>query len=312
MNAPGKNAVAVAELAMGLILALDRRIPDSVAELRAGALHLVRQQLEKPSAERRRLLRLRLLLRGDQRLQVADGGGAGEGIEVDQPLLAVALDDLEVVLAVIGAVEERGAATERHQGGGIRQRHAIAQRLEVHPQRQVQVDARIEIDVGVAAERQLREPGAQAQGIGELQLEGVVIRLVDPELERQVAGGGVVTGRQVAHASKHVKLVEAIEEGLKRVKLEVGIGQRRDEPELAHARVIAREADLDLLRAVPGDLDPAPVEREGRGDASERRRGKSGLRRAGRWREPGGGDLAEAQQRETAVRDPSRAVRVKR
>jgi D-3-phosphoglycerate dehydrogenase len=36
-NCPGKNAVAVAELAMGLILALDRRIPDSVAELRAGA-----------------------------------------------------------------------------------------------------------------------------------------------------------------------------------------------------------------------------------------------------------------------------------
>lgn len=35
-NCPGKNAIAVAELAMGLILALDRRIPDSVAELRAG------------------------------------------------------------------------------------------------------------------------------------------------------------------------------------------------------------------------------------------------------------------------------------
>ncbi len=35
-NCPGKNAVAVAELAMGLILALDRRIPDNVIELRAG------------------------------------------------------------------------------------------------------------------------------------------------------------------------------------------------------------------------------------------------------------------------------------
>lgn len=35
-NCPGKNAIAVAELAMGLILALDRRIPDAVAELRAG------------------------------------------------------------------------------------------------------------------------------------------------------------------------------------------------------------------------------------------------------------------------------------
>lgn len=35
-NCPGKNAVAVGELAMGLILALDRRIPDNVIELRAG------------------------------------------------------------------------------------------------------------------------------------------------------------------------------------------------------------------------------------------------------------------------------------
>jgi D-3-phosphoglycerate dehydrogenase len=35
-NCPGKNAIAVAELAFGLILAIDRRIPDNVAELRAG------------------------------------------------------------------------------------------------------------------------------------------------------------------------------------------------------------------------------------------------------------------------------------
>jgi D-3-phosphoglycerate dehydrogenase len=35
-NCPGKNAVAVAELTLGLILALDRRVPDNVAELRAG------------------------------------------------------------------------------------------------------------------------------------------------------------------------------------------------------------------------------------------------------------------------------------
>lgn len=34
-NIPGQNAVAVAELTMGLILALDRRIPDNVAGLRA-------------------------------------------------------------------------------------------------------------------------------------------------------------------------------------------------------------------------------------------------------------------------------------
>lgn len=36
-NCPGKNAVAVAELTMGLILALDRQIPDNVSEARRGA-----------------------------------------------------------------------------------------------------------------------------------------------------------------------------------------------------------------------------------------------------------------------------------
>jgi len=35
-NCPGQNSIAVAELAIGLVLALDRRIPDAVAELRAG------------------------------------------------------------------------------------------------------------------------------------------------------------------------------------------------------------------------------------------------------------------------------------
>src|SRR5579872_2386902 len=35
-NCPGQNSVAVAELAFGLILALDRRIPDNVAQLRDG------------------------------------------------------------------------------------------------------------------------------------------------------------------------------------------------------------------------------------------------------------------------------------
>jgi D-3-phosphoglycerate dehydrogenase len=35
-NCPGKNSIAVAELTMGLVLALDRQIPDAVADLRAG------------------------------------------------------------------------------------------------------------------------------------------------------------------------------------------------------------------------------------------------------------------------------------
>jgi len=35
-NCPGKNSVAVAELALGLLLSLDRQIPDGVADLRRG------------------------------------------------------------------------------------------------------------------------------------------------------------------------------------------------------------------------------------------------------------------------------------
>src|SRR5204863_2027355 len=35
-NCPGKNAIAVAELAWALILAIDRRVPDNVVDLRAG------------------------------------------------------------------------------------------------------------------------------------------------------------------------------------------------------------------------------------------------------------------------------------
>ena len=35
-NVPGKNAIAVAELVMGLLIAIDRNIPDNVIDLRAG------------------------------------------------------------------------------------------------------------------------------------------------------------------------------------------------------------------------------------------------------------------------------------
>ncbi len=35
-NCPGKNSIAVAELAMGLLLAIDRRIPDNVVDLKNG------------------------------------------------------------------------------------------------------------------------------------------------------------------------------------------------------------------------------------------------------------------------------------
>src|SRR5439155_8287371 len=35
-NCPGRNSIAVAELVLGLLLSLDRRIPDQVADLRRG------------------------------------------------------------------------------------------------------------------------------------------------------------------------------------------------------------------------------------------------------------------------------------
>ena len=44
-NVPGRNAAAVAELTMGLLLALDRRIPDNVADLRRG--HWDKQRYSK-------------------------------------------------------------------------------------------------------------------------------------------------------------------------------------------------------------------------------------------------------------------------
>lgn len=44
-NCPGKNAIAVAELTFALILALDRRVPDNVAALRAG--HWNKQEFSK-------------------------------------------------------------------------------------------------------------------------------------------------------------------------------------------------------------------------------------------------------------------------
>lgn len=66
-NCPGQNAVAVAELAMGLILAVDRRIPDNVARLRAGKWN------KKEFSRARGLLGRRLGLVGTGAIATATG-----------------------------------------------------------------------------------------------------------------------------------------------------------------------------------------------------------------------------------------------
>jgi D-3-phosphoglycerate dehydrogenase len=55
-NCPGKNAVAVAELAFGLLLSLDRRIPDNVVTLRAG--HWNKKEFSKAAGVKGRTLGL--------------------------------------------------------------------------------------------------------------------------------------------------------------------------------------------------------------------------------------------------------------
>ena len=52
-NVPGRNAAAVAELTMGLLLAVDRRIPDNVADLRAGVWNKARYSKAAESSTRR-------------------------------------------------------------------------------------------------------------------------------------------------------------------------------------------------------------------------------------------------------------------
>ena len=70
-NCPGKNAIAVAELTFALILALDRRIPDNVADLRAGTLE------QEASTRRRRGLAGQTLGVARRRRDRARGDRAG-------------------------------------------------------------------------------------------------------------------------------------------------------------------------------------------------------------------------------------------
>ena len=72
-NCPGQNAIAVAELTFGLMLAVDRRIPDNVAALRQGSLE---QEALLPVA---RAVRAHAGHRGAGR-HWRGGGRAGAGV----------------------------------------------------------------------------------------------------------------------------------------------------------------------------------------------------------------------------------------
>ena len=52
-NCPGKNAIAVAELAFALMLAIDRRIPENVADLRGGIWNKKEYRVRAGSTARR-------------------------------------------------------------------------------------------------------------------------------------------------------------------------------------------------------------------------------------------------------------------
>ena len=121
-NCPGQNSIAVAELAIGLVLALDRRIPDDVALLRAGrwdkkgfseARGLFGRTLAlaglgaigREVAARGRALGMRVV--GWSR-SLGDEGAKALGIERAPDLLALARDADYLSLHLALAKETRG------------------------------------------------------------------------------------------------------------------------------------------------------------------------------------------------------------
>ncbi len=121
-NCPGKNSVAVAELAFALILALDRRVPDNVIRLREGrwdkkefskargllgrTLGLVGTgQIGREVAERARAFRMRVVAWSRS---LTDEAAAGLGVERRENLLDVAREADVVSVHVALKPETRG------------------------------------------------------------------------------------------------------------------------------------------------------------------------------------------------------------
>jgi D-3-phosphoglycerate dehydrogenase / 2-oxoglutarate reductase len=94
-NCPGKNSLAVAELAIGLLVSLDRRIPDAVAELRAG--RWCKGEFSKARG-----------LAG-RRLGVLGGGGIGRAVAARASAMDMDVVVWERASALRPAVEDTGA-----------------------------------------------------------------------------------------------------------------------------------------------------------------------------------------------------------
>src|SRR5918992_4518437 len=97
-NVPGRNAIAVAELTMGLLLAIDRRIADNVADLREGSWN----KSKYGKAEGLYGRRLGIVGLGDIGLAVAERAAAF-GLEV-RGLRKERADDVEERIRTLGIV----------------------------------------------------------------------------------------------------------------------------------------------------------------------------------------------------------------
>ncbi|MCO4772079.1 MAG: hydroxyacid dehydrogenase [Deltaproteobacteria bacterium] len=130
-NCPGKNSLAVSELTIGLLVALDRRIPDAVADLRAGlwrkgeyskARGLAGRRMGVVGAGRIGMAVARQARGLGMRVTVWNHGGRrkeaveAEGFAFEPDLLELAANSDAVSLHLASTPETRGLAGEAFFG----------------------------------------------------------------------------------------------------------------------------------------------------------------------------------------------------